>query len=235
MKMKTKEYIYYKALSETGMCTKVKLRPNRIKDISGNRYGKLVVIKRDVKKSKPTYWLCKCDCGTIKSIRGSHLKAGKISSCGCSQYQNIHGKCNSREYNSWGTMIQRCTNHGNPNYKNYGARGISVCKRWYDFTAFYQDMGKRPPNTSLERKNNNLGYYPSNCVWATRNEQNRNTRLRKTNKTGYKGVSWSRERRKFVSQISVNGKTIALGRFKKIEDAINARKNAEIEHWGRNV
>lgn len=79
-------------------------------------------------------------------------------------------------YMSWSQMIQRCTNSKNPAFKSYGARGITVCERWKHFPNFLRDMGERPLGMSLERKNNDLGYYPANCKWATRIEQNRNRR-----------------------------------------------------------
>lgn len=86
----------------------------------------------------------------------------------------------SPEYRSWNCMRQRCYNPKNDRYKDYGGRGIRVCRRWlYSFAAFLADMGPRPPGTSLERKKNHLNYCPSNCVWATPQEQQRNTRRRK--------------------------------------------------------
>ena len=82
------------------------------------------------------------------------------------------------EYAIWATMIQRCTNPKDAAYKNYGARGVTVCQRWRrSFKAFLSDMGTRPSSEhSIERTNNAIGYTPENCRWATRTEQNRNTR-----------------------------------------------------------
>lgn len=82
-----------------------------------------------------------------------------------------HNKSNSREYKSWEMMIQRCTNPNFTRYPLYGGRGIKVCNRWLDFRNFYEDMGKRPENTSLDRINVNGNYEPTNCRWASQSEQ----------------------------------------------------------------
>ncbi len=74
-------------------------------------------------------------------------------------------------YKTWYGMRQRCCNQRNPNYKNYGGRGITICKRWQKFENFVFDMGERPLNTTLDRKNNNGDYSPKNCQWATQMEQ----------------------------------------------------------------
>jgi len=82
----------------------------------------------------------------------------------------------SPTYKSWHTMMQRCTNPNNTQYKDYGGRGIAVCKRWHVFKNFLTDMGIRPEGMTLDRKNNDKGYTPKNCKWSTRSEQQRNRR-----------------------------------------------------------
>jgi len=91
----------------------------------------------------------------------------------------VHGEWNHPLYKTWWHMLQRCENPLNAAYKNYGARGITVCRRWHDIASFIADMGDKPVGASLERKNNNRGYSPSNCVWATATAQSRNRRFAK--------------------------------------------------------
>jgi len=88
-----------------------------------------------------------------------------------------HGQSKTTEYRAWHTMKQRCLNSNNPKWYNYGGRGITVCKRWFMFENFIEDMGPKPsPQHSLDRIDNESGYRPDNCHWATRNEQCQNSR-----------------------------------------------------------
>lgn len=88
----------------------------------------------------------------------------------------FHGKTHSSTYQSWGCMIQRCTNKKHLNYKDYGGRGITICEKWLTFSGFYEDMGDRPEGTSLDRKDNEKGYCKDNCRWLSQKEQSNNTR-----------------------------------------------------------
>ncbi len=91
-------------------------------------------------------------------------------------YPTIHGFCGTRVYRAWHEMHRRCEDETRPGFQNYGGRGITVCDRWDTFENFYADMGEPPEGTSIDRIDNDLGYSPDNCRWATKKEQNRNQR-----------------------------------------------------------
>lgn len=146
---------------------------SNFKNLIGKRFGRLVVVKNtELNIYKARQWLCLCDCGNYHTAMTGHLNAGHIKSCGCLN----HGWSDSNIYGVWEAMKQRCTNKNDKAYKNYGGRGIKVCDRWLKFENFLKDMGEIPKGMSLDRINNNDGYYKENCKFSTREEQNRNTR-----------------------------------------------------------
>jgi hypothetical protein len=153
--------------------------------LENKRFGRLTVLKRDINSVKRIpKWICQCDCGVVKSIKGSSLTTGVTKSCGCLQIGSAekHGasKKGQRtvEYDTWLRIKDRCYNARNKHFKNYGGRGIVVCDRWLEsFENFLEDMGLRPCNYSIDRFPNNDGNYePSNCRWATKKEQEKNKR-----------------------------------------------------------
>ena len=155
-----------------------------MKDLSGNKYGRWTVIQFDRVFKGQYYWLCRCECGTEKSVYSANLKNKKSLSCGClaielaSQREKTHGKCKTRIYRLWAGMKTRCTNKKEPAYKFYGGRGVKVCDRWMNsFEAFYADMGDPPDeNSSIERLDVNGDYCPENCTWIDFSKQACNTR-----------------------------------------------------------
>lgn len=207
-------------------------------DLIGKTFGRLLVIKevgRD--KQGSILWKCQCRCGNITIANGSALKSGRKRSCGCLviEARITHGMTKTPTYRSWRHMLDRCNNPKNNSYSHYGGRGIFVCKEWLgSFETFLKDMGERPERPkglSIERLNNNDGYSPSNCVWASRTDQMRNQRIHKRNKTGTKGVWWDKRQQKYSVQIGVNKKSFFLGHFTELPEAIATRQRAEQKYW----
>ena len=133
------------------------------------------------------------------------------------------------ERRRWRDMLQRCYNERNRSFKNYGGRGIGVCERWREsFANFYADMGKCGNGMSLDRIDNNAGYSPGNCRWATATDQSRNTR-RSTAKDA--GLSFDGKLNKWVAYITVKRRTVRIGAFADRNDAIAARRQAEHHYW----
>ena len=153
-------------------------------DIKGQAFGRLTVLERDSFVNGKTRWLCSCECGKQVSVIGQLLRNGKTKSCGClradraSEVAFKHGGyvgCKpSRTMRIWKNMIQRTCNPNCRMYSRYGGAGIGVCESWRTFERFLSDMGQAPDDLTLERVDNNKGYSPDNCKWATYTEQNRN-------------------------------------------------------------
>lgn len=165
-------------------------------DLINHRFGQLVVVASagniyKTPKSAIALWLCRCDCGTEITAEASKLKRGRLLSCGCLRKKHGHNRRGKRTktYNAWAGMRSRCHNPKSPDYKDYGKRGIKVCDRWNSYENFLADMGERPPGKSIERRDNDGDYDPSNCFWATPVEQANNKR--NTGYIDFRGQKWS--------------------------------------------
>lgn len=203
-------------------------------ELAGKRSGRLHVIERGPNKGSRAGWWCKCDCGNRVLIVASSLRDSPdaTQSCGCLRVESatIHGKRWTPEFDAWNSMIARCKNVGNPQYPDYGGRGIVVCERWRNsFAAFFEDMGSRPDGLSLDRVDNSGNYEPENCRWATRQQQSFNQRPRKVKgkPSGHCGVWWNPKQNLWQVSLCIHGKTHRLGKFSDLDEAIAARKSAE--------
>lgn len=159
-------------------------------DLTGQKFGRLTAIKR----TKPNYWMFKCDCGNKKECRANNVKRGLIQSCGCYLRESAgdrvrtHGKSNTALFNKWLQMRKRCNCPKIHGYHNYGGRGIKVCKEWDDSFEAFSDWAEQngyKEGLSIDRINPDGNYCPDNCRWATKKEQDNNKRT--SVKVLYKG------------------------------------------------
>lgn len=160
--------------------------------IEGQVFGRLTVVSHAGSKNNKSLWNCTCTCGGAKQVVSHGLTSGHTQSCGCLRNEANavrgikHGHSPSRSvgkrsptYSSWSAMCSRCNNPKATSYKDYGAKGIKVCKRWLKFENFLADMGERPEGMTLDRERVTGDYKPSNCRWATRAVQANNTSANK--------------------------------------------------------
>jgi len=160
-------------------------------DITGERYGKLVAVRR-LPNPIASRWVFICDCGNKTAALLSNVRGGQIQSCGCAgsratigarslKHGHSIGFKKSRTAAAWRNAKTRCFNKRNAKYPAYGGRGITMCLEWAnDFSAFLRDMGECPEGLTIERIDVNGNYEPSNCCWATWETQQKNKRPKRT-------------------------------------------------------
>lgn len=156
----------------------------RIVDIKGHVFGKLTADHFCGSNSRGrAVWACVCECGRARDVLGTNLRTGRVTSCGCMEHENrsvsarTHGGSRSLTYASWISMLHRCENPQRTKYAAHGGRGVTVCRRWHKYENFLADMGPRESTAlSIERRDNDKNYTPSNCYWADKKTQARNRR-----------------------------------------------------------
>ncbi len=189
----------------------------RFKNIAGMKFGMLQVLAYAGSNSGHAFWKCKCDCGKETVTTGKLIRTGHTQSCGCLHEWIIRSGNNTRthghtangkfskEYASWNGAKSRCFRKKDAMFKNYGARGITMCGQWKkSFESFLKDMGNCPDGMTLDRINNDGNYEPGNCRWATRTEQNNNKRNNHRISFGGKAMTIS----EWATNIGINQKTI---------------------------
>lgn len=206
--------------------------------LEGERYGKLVVVE----EAEPIYsktgkmirrWKCKCDCGNITIVRHGDLRNGSTVSCGCYNYEKesavkTHGYSRTKLGNVFEGMKQRCNNPKNKNYEKYGGRGIKNCTEWLNDPKKFFDWAIKngyKEGLSIDRIDVNGNYEPDNCRWADNETQCLNQRLRKDNKTGYKGIYYSEG--VYRVQIRRNKKRYYFGSYKTLPEAVKVLEDAK--------
>ena len=175
-----------------------------INNLTGKRFDRLTVESYSHSNTNGrAVWKCVCDCGETLFVKGNALLSGNTKSCGCLKTEKIsslkysHGLCKTRLYRIWCAMLTRCSNSEFTEFDRYGGRGIKVCDEWQEFLPFYEwaMANGYADNLTIDRIDNDGDYRPGNCRWATRSEQNNNTK--KNHYITYNGkthtiAEWSR-------------------------------------------
>lgn len=208
----------------------------------GQKYGVLTILEKLPNKNGAIVYLVRCECGNEKVVYKTNLLKWENKKCACGRrYKGGYTK--SPLYSVWFSMIRRCNDKNAIGYKWYGAKGISVCEEWqnqYGYVNFYNwaisngyKEEKRPSgknNLTLDRIDPNKGYCPNNCRWVDYTTQLTNIKRLCTNKSGYIGVAWSKQEKKWISVISINNKSVRIGGYKTQKEAVENRNKYIDEH-----
>lgn len=198
-------------------------------DLTGQRFGRLLVLNKSLEKRNRVFWDCICDCGAKKAVSGKLLRNGESKSCGClfKESKITHGLSKCKIYEVWSGMINRCEWQGNSRFHRYGGRGINICSEWRtNFENFYTWAvnNKFREGLQLDRKDNDGNYEPSNCRFVTA-KVNAKNRSRIKHKNLPKGVYPAKYHNgRFMAQHNENKTSYYIGTFDTIEQAHMAYK-----------
>lgn len=198
-----------------------------LKNIIGDVYGRLCITELLPRTSHNRKVGVVCECGTHKEVFLGDLRTGRTTSCGCllKEISTTHGQSRNGNplYRVWASMKFRATD---PTHPNYGGRGIGICPEWEDFEVFntWAELSGYKKGLTLDRKDNQQGYSPANCRWATPTTQSRNRRSAKGASSMYIGVYFCNTRQMWVAQITVDKKKKTLGLFHTDLEAAKARE-----------
>jgi hypothetical protein len=205
----------------------------KLVDRTGQRFGRLLAVEQAGRNAlHKVLWKCVCDCGQEVVTTSGSLVTGNTTSCGCYLMERItkHGAHKKSSYHTWRAMMRRCYREGDKDYPRYGGAGVSVCPEWHDYEVFAVSMGEPTGDQTLDRINTYGNYSPENCRWASVKTQNRNQRVRTSNKAGCAGVRQKGER--WFAQIKASGKTYYSKGFANVAEAIAERHAMELRYWG---
>ena len=192
----------------------------------GDRFGRWVLIANTFRENGATKVLAQCDCGVKKVVQTHHLRSSKSYSCGCfgRDKNRVHGMCETPLYYIWANMRQRCENFARDVSGNYARRGITVCDAWKSFKIFFdwaKEVGYQEGLT-LDRIDNNTGYFPDNCRFTSYVVQSQNRRKQSNNTSGFIGVSCLSNGR-YIARAKHNGVEKHIGTFDNLQKAAHAR------------
>lgn len=219
-------------------------------DLKGQKFGRLTALYTVPNNNYRTRWHCVCDCGNTKDVLQQNLVNGHVRSCGCllvernkeklavlneSMQRESHHETKTRLYHIWINIKSRCFDEGSTAFKHYGGRGITVCREWATSYLSFKEWAIAngySDELSIDRINVDGNYCPENCRWVSGSIQQFNKRKPRRNTSGHVGISWNKEAGKWYSYITKDYVMHFLGSFDSLDDAIAARKAAEIQYFG---
>lgn len=219
-------------------------------DLKGQRFGRLTALYTVPNNNYRTRWHCVCDCGNTKDVLQQNLVNGHVRSCGClhvernkeklavlneSMQRESHHETKTRLYHIWINMKNRCFDENSSTFHHYGGRGITVCREWASSFLSFREWATAngySDELSIDRINVDGNYCPENCRWVSGSIQQFNKRKPRRNTSGHVGVSWNKKSGKWYSYITKDYVMHFLGSFDSLDNAIAARKAAEIQYFG---